>query len=41
MEEKRFLSPWGLAFCGLLILAAGALYLILYLMETIKPSIFT
>ena len=31
MEEKRFLSPWGLAFCGLLILAAGALYLILSL----------
>lgn len=27
MEEKRFLSPLGLVFCGLLVLAAGVLYL--------------
>lgn len=27
MEEKRFLSPLGLILCGLLVLAAGVLYL--------------
>lgn len=27
MEEKRFLSPLGLVPCGLLVLAAGVLYL--------------
>ena len=27
MEEKRFLSPLGLVLCGLLVLAAGVLYL--------------
>ena len=27
MEEKRFLSPLGLMLCGLLVLAAGVLYL--------------
>lgn len=27
MEEKRFLSPLGLVLCGLLVLAAGGLYL--------------
>lgn len=29
MEEKRFLSPGGWIFCGLAVLAAGALYLAL------------
>lgn len=29
MEEKRFLSPWGLVLCGLVLLLAGALFLAL------------
>lgn len=29
MEEKRFLSPWGLVLCGLVILLAGGLYFFL------------
>ncbi len=29
MEEKRFLSPWGLVLCGLVILLAGGMYFLL------------